>query len=87
MTSRDKKNEAGRRFRENEKLHDLRTQADIVNLELQKQELEKKLAFEKGRTQAMSNQVQAMSNANPSINNDPNMQKAKECLSKANENY
>ena len=87
MTAKEKKNEATRRFREKEKIQAFRVQADIVNLEMQKQELEKKMAFEFGRTQAMSSQVNAMSNVFPSLNSNPNMQKARECISKANENY
>ena len=87
MTAQEKKNEATRRYREKEKLQSFKVQADIVNLEWQKKDLEKKLAFESGRTQAMSSQVNFMSNTFPSVNNDPNIQKAKECLAKANENY
>ena len=84
MANRDKKNEAGRRFRENEKLHELRTQADIVRLEWEIKEYEKKIAFERGRTHELSRQVNSMTNACP---NDPNLQKAKECLARNNESY
>ena len=83
MSERERRNEATRRHRERERIYALSVKADTVNLEEQKRELEKKLEYERGRTEAMSNQINAMSNVFPNYSNNPDTQAATQHLSQA----
>ena len=87
MSAKEKKNAATRRFRENEKLHEMKIQADIVRLEWQIHEEEKKVAFQHGRTQVISSQAESMKRSDPFFNTNQNFKKAEECIAKANQCY